>query len=289
MPFPYKFKSLTASLFLLGLILYYGSGLSLAAIIELDPDEYEHLMGRYWDHGFIASKAELEKIKKGEVIAGLSGNSIIGPGEIFVGAFQADQRPPVGDRYMAVRIGAEVYMAGGREKIGTTISPLALIEIIETSGTQFRGKIIKLRLPVIKGVHVIGFKPRQGSQKAQIARPDTLQATIIASRDDKSIFGPNDLVYLDKGKSTGLSSGQLLEIFSKYKGKEPLTAKSFASTLWYGRPESKGGFERPDLTEPLLIGKAMVTSLRETTSAAIITEVKREVLLGDAVRIKEGE
>lgn len=280
-----KFILLAAALFLLGLIFFGSAASADAATLELDPDEYEGITGRYWAHGFIASKAEFDKIKKGEVRGGLSGNIIIGLNEIFLGTFQADEKPFLGERYMAVRTGAEVYMAGGSQKIGATIGPLAIIEIAEISGVSFRGKIVKMRQPLMRGDNVVGFKPRRGAAEGQKPGPKTLEATILASRDDKLILGPDDVVYLDIGRANGASSGQAFDIFSKSRAKRDLSEKSLAARLWLGGARLKAAFERPDLIEPILIGKLMLTSVRETTSAAIIVESKREVLPGDTVKL----
>ena len=106
----------------------------------------------------------------------------------------------------------------------------------------------------------------------EVKKPEkVIDGFIIASIEGKVGLSESDIVYLDKGKNSGLEQGNIMNIF------RPTTTVS--------DPMSKE--EKTITFPPRELGKLIIIRAEGDTSTAFITKSRQVIYKGDRVRTVE--
>lgn len=127
----------------------------------------------------------------------------------------AGGRYQVGDTLMVFRIGREV------RGYGSTIIPTGLVRVIDASRAEIVGEVIAAYGQIHDGQRVI---PAEKFDDPGRVRPvpisDGVKGTLLGHRDAQPLTGPQDVVFLDKGRADGVGLGDQFEIRSSARTRE---------------------------------------------------------------------
>jgi len=124
-------------------------------------------------------------------------------------------------------------------------------------------KIIKSYDAIERGFYVREYVPTEDSVK--VAEPASdIRAKILTGYDPTFFYGPNYIVYLDKGSDDGVEKGVMLSVYRKGDGLREFEGKSSPAGLPYE-----------------MIGELVVVQVAEKTSVAIITNSITALEAGD--------
>lgn len=109
------------------------------------------------------------------------------------------------------------------------------------------------------------YKPKS-SQIPVIESVKGIEGTIIASEEKRAIIGDNTIVFIDKGETDGVKSGQFYSIF--YQDKENISPDIKEETYLY----------------PVDFGKVFVLYAEQTTSSVLVTKSDKSINIGAKIR-----
>lgn len=114
-------------------------------------------------------------------------------------------------------------------------------------------RIIKAYDAIERGFYVREYVETEDSVK--VAEPSSdIKAKILTGYDPTFFYGPNFIVYIDKGSDDGVEKGVMLSVYRKGDGLRDFEGKSSPANLPYE-----------------MIGELVVVQVAEKTSVAIIT------------------
>lgn len=124
-------------------------------------------------------------------------------------------RYQVGDTLMVFRIGREV------RGYGSTVIPTGLVRVIDASRAEIVGEVIAAYGQIHDGQRVM---PAEKFDDPGRVRPvpisDGVKGKLLAHRDAQPLTGPQDVVFLDKGRADGVGLGDQFEIRSSARTRE---------------------------------------------------------------------
>jgi len=115
----------------------------------------------------------------------------------------------VGDTLMVLKLGHDV------QGHGTVVVPTGLIRVTDASRAEVVGEVIAAYGQIHDGQRVM---PAEKFDDPGAVRPvpisDGVKGTLLTSRDRQPLTGPQDVVFLDRGRADGVGLGDLFEIRS---------------------------------------------------------------------------
>jgi len=124
-------------------------------------------------------------------------------------------RYQVGDTLLVARIPREIH------RYGDVIAPTGLIRVIDASRPEIVGEVIAAYGQITDGQRVM---PAEKFQDPGRVRPvpisDGVKGRVLAQRDNQPLTGPQDVIFLDKGRKDGVGLGDLFEIRSTAKKRD---------------------------------------------------------------------
>lgn len=219
-------------------------------------------------HGLISAK---DTKASGVIIGAKEERLLLSKGDIVYISVAAGTEVKQGDKFTIFTTTGEIKHPVTDKPIGFLSDTLGMLEIIKAeTGGVIVAKIGTSYKEIFKGARLKSYEPPVKEvvvKKAERA----VDGIIIASLEGKKGSAENDVVYLDKGKNSGLEQGNVMEIF------RPTTAVD--------DPMSKE--EKIISFPPAELGRLVIIRVEEDTSAAFIIKSKQAVYTGDRVKTVE--
>ncbi len=173
-----------------------------------------------------------------------------------------------GDKFTIFTITGEIKHPVTEKPAGFLTDTLGILEVtkVEKDGV-IAAQIVKSYKEILKGARLKFYEPPVNEVTVKKTEK-TMDGFIIASLEGKVGMAENDIVYLDKGKNSGLEQGNTMNIFRPTTTvNDPMSAEKKTITL-----------------PPAELGKLVIIRVEEDTSAAFITKSKQVIYKGDRVR-----
>jgi hypothetical protein len=121
--------------------------------------------------------------------------------------------PPLGGKY---QVGDTLLIAVVRDGVrgyGDAVVPTGLVKILDTSRPENVGEVIATYAPIHERQRVL---PAEKFNDPGAVRPvrisDGVGGVLLGQRDVQPLTGPQDVVFIDKGRKNGVALGDLFEI-----------------------------------------------------------------------------
>jgi hypothetical protein len=113
----------------------------------------------------------------------------------------------VGDSLLVIRIDREI------DNYGDVVVPTGMVRITDVSRAENTGEVIAIYGPMRTGHFTLPVEqfPDPGEVRP-VPISDGVEAAIIESRDQQVLKGPQDVVFINKGRSDGVAVGDLFEV-----------------------------------------------------------------------------
>jgi hypothetical protein len=173
------------------------------------------------------------------------------------------------DRFAIVRDMGEVENGNG-DTVGRKYLVLGSLVVTKTSEKNLEtGYIDQSWREISRGDLLIPFE-KQLSVVQHVKADRDLVATIIGSLLGHFDFGESHYVFLNKGASDGIRTGNRLYVYQRGPGLD---------TQWR---------KKPDDIPWRRVGRVRVVDVKEEFSTAVITDSKREISIGDRLEMYQG-
>jgi len=173
----------------------------------------------------------------------------------------------IGDQYSLYARGDLVEHPRTGEPLGTMMSKLGSLEIMEFHGQTVVAKIDEVFREVSRGAELFPYRPQQQEiilQQGQAGR----DGFIVAARDEKSTLSTQDIIFIDIGSRDGLTSGNLIYLTRPRQASDEILAQA-------------EGIELPDA----VLGAAVTIDVKDNNAAALIIKSATEAHIGDQVSL----
>ena len=124
-------------------------------------------------------------------------------------------RYQVGDTLMVFRIGREV------RGYGDVVVPTGLVRVTDATRAEIAGEVIAAYGQIHDGQRVM---PAEKFDDPGRVRPvpisDGVKGQVLAHRDAQPLTGPQDVIFLDRGRADGVGLGDLFEIRATARSRE---------------------------------------------------------------------
>lgn len=169
----------------------------------------------------------------------------------------AGGRYQVGDTLLVLKMGREV------RGYGSAVIPTGLIRVTDAARAEIIGEVIAAYGQIHDGQKVM---PAEKFDDPGRVRPvpisDGVKGELLAHRDAQPLTGPQDVIFLDKGRADGVGLGDLFEIRSSARKRE----------------NAAGVIEE-------VVATVQVVHLGEhTATARVLKVVQPDIISGSAVR-----
>lgn len=180
----------------------------------------------------------------------------------------------IGDYVEIIHIGKKIKHPDTGDKIGSVVEIVGRGKILDIGKKKKDDdddeaqiatvKIIKAYDAIERGFYVREYVEQESNVPVKEAESD-IKAKILTSYDPTFFYGPNFIVYIDKGSNDGVEPGIMFSVYRKGDGlKEFEGKKSPANLPWE------------------MIGELVVISVGEQTSVAVITNSITALEAGDS-------
>lgn len=174
----------------------------------------------------------------------------------------------VGDKFSIYTVAKKVNHPITGKSLGYKIKILGGLEVMELNGENVStATIFRSYGAISRGDRIRPYEPAvreiilQGTQAG-------LEGYIVDSKRPVSILGDGDIVHIDKGELDGVETGN---VFTVYRPAKKVTDRMTGRKLQL--PEEN-------------VGKLVVLEAQEKTSTALVTKSKKELVIGDHIRIE---
>jgi LysM domain len=124
-------------------------------------------------------------------------------------------RYQVGDTLMVFRLGRDV------RGYGTVVIPTGLVRVVDASRAEIAGEVIAAYGQIHDGQRVI---PAEKFDDPGRVRPvpisDGVKGEVLAHRDAQPLTGPQDVIFLNRGRADGVGLGDVFEIRATARARE---------------------------------------------------------------------
>lgn len=132
----------------------------------------------------------------------------------------------VGDSLLVVRIDREIT------NWGKVVVPTGVARVTELQRHQVLADLIMQFYPVRDGQLVLPLEPfKDPGQVRPTAVEAGLEGTVIAARDLHVLPGPQQIVFINRGRSEGVSPGDVFEVFKPATGVPGTSSEQVQMTL----------------------------------------------------------
>ena len=170
-----------------------------------------------------------------------------------------------GDLYTVYRTLKPPVGEDGKKYDGVQHFLTGRIEITQTKPDYAVAKVIQSYQAIIKSDFIMPYRPK--SPEINLASSiKELQGRILFSEEHAKIMGDNTIVFIDKGKESGVQPGQFYRIYNQEKK----------------RPDSSS--RKETLLDPVDFGQLLVLHTEQTTATVLITASEKEISPGTRIR-----
>lgn len=213
--------------------------------------------------GYIST---VERQKTGVVLAPKEkGKLLLHDNDVVYLSFKDTGKIVEGDLYTIFKEDGVIQHPKSGAPIGYYIDIIGKARILYATDDIIEAQIEKSYQEVNIGMELM-MATKMPDTIAITETDQSIEGQIIANRDRKVIMSDFDIIYIDKGKSSGLTSGNLLRVFRP-------------------RPEVKDPIRRgrktplPDIS----LGEILITDVFDEYSTAIILKSNEDFIKGDLV------
>ncbi len=264
--------------------LHAGLVFSLALLIFGGPTESRAESGHALDStpkkynsaiqaaGYIVSKpiplwginvGSKDTVAKWGIIVGTKDHVVnLSKGEIVYIQLQPGKEVKPGDRFTIMQPGKTVTHPITKEEIGLLMTIPGGLVILEGKNQIATAKIHESVRPIFRGDLIVVPAPGHG-EAGPISSSKKIEGTIIFSQEGVENISSNEIVFIDRGSQDGVVTGDLFRIYQLSSDIEE-SLKDSPSPLPWNK-----------------VGKAIVVSVQEKTSAALITFSSQAIHVGD--------
>jgi hypothetical protein len=183
-------------------------------------------------------------------------------GEVVHIQLQPGKEVKPGDRFTIMQPGQTVTHPITKEEIGLLVTIPGELTILEGKDQIVTAKIHESVQPILRGDYIVAPAPGPG-EAGPVSSSKKIEGRIILSQGGVVNISSNEFVFIDRGSQDGVAAGALFRIYQLSDDFEK-SLKDDPSRL----PRNK-------------VGKAIVVSVQEKTSTALITSSSRGIHVGD--------
>lgn len=124
-------------------------------------------------------------------------------------------RYQVGDTLMVFRVGREV------RGYGTVVIPTGLVRVVDAARAEIAGEVIAAYGQIHDGQRVMPAEKFDDPGRVRPVRiSDGVKGEVLAHRDAQPLTGPQDVIFLNRGRADGVGLGDLFEIRATARARE---------------------------------------------------------------------
>lgn len=201
----------------------------------------------------------------GAIIASKDAGVSLTEGEVVFIQLEPGKEVQVGDRFAIVRLGRQVKHPVTKHKIGNLVLIPGELTILERKNDVAMAKINKSFSPIYREDLIIPLQP-VFPKAVPIRTQKKIKGYVAFSPEDTVSISEKEFVFIDRGSQDGVMVGDL---FSIYQHPDRLRGL-------YG-----GSREKVREIPMVKVGKAVVVSVQEETSTALVTHSFQSIYIGD--------
>ncbi len=203
----------------------------------------------------------------GTIIASKDAGVSLTEGEVVFIRVEPGKEVQVGDRFAIVRLGRPVDHPVTKHKIGYQVLMPGELTILERKDDVTVAKINKSFSIVYRGDLIIPLRPVL-PEAVGIRTQKKIEGFVVFSQEGAVNISEKEFVFIDRGSQDGVMVGDLFRIYQ-----DPARLRGF-----HGEP-------RKEVREmPMIkVGEAVVVSVQEETSTAMVTRSSQAIYVGDKV------
>jgi len=219
-------------------------------------------------HGLISVK---EREGVGIILGSQEEQLLQSQGDIVYVSFAKGIEVKQSDKFTIFTVAGEIKHPVTDKSVGFLTDTLGILEVVKVEpGGVISAWIEKSYKEIVKGAKLKRYEPPVREVVLKKAEK-VIDGFIVASLEGKVGVAENDIVYLDKGESSGLEQGNTMSIFRPTRTvSDPLSKEDKTITF----PSAE-------------LGKLIIIHTEENTSAAFIIESRQVIYKGDRVRTAE--
>lgn len=218
-------------------------------------------------HGFISDK---DREGVGVIIGSKEERLLLSQGDIVYLSFVKGTEVKQSDMFTVFKINSEVKHPVTKEPMGFLTDTLGAVEVIKVEADGvIAARIEKSYKEILKGSKLRPYEPFVKEIPVKKAEK-AADGFIIAAIEGKVGIAEKDIVYIDKGKNSGLEQGIVMNI-----SRPTTTVRD---------PMYKEEEEKTITFLPAELGKLIIISADENTSSAFIINSRDVIYKGDRVR-----
>ncbi|MBI3399113.1 MAG: LysM peptidoglycan-binding domain-containing protein [Deltaproteobacteria bacterium] len=217
-------------------------------------------------HGLISAK---EKGGVGVIVDSKEEKLLLSANDIVFISLVKGAEVKQGDRFTVFTTTGEIMHPVTDKPIGFMTDTLGILQVtqIDKDGV-ISAKIEKSYKEILKGAKLKPYEPPVQAVVVKKAE-NAVDGFIIASLEGKVGVAENDIVYLDKGKNSGLEVGNAMNIFRPTTTvKDPMSQEEGKTII----------------LPPKELGGLVIIAIEDDTATAFITKSKQVIYKGDRVR-----
>lgn len=96
---------------------------------------------------------------------------------------------------------------------GRMVIPTGMLQVLEVGNDRIVAEVIAMYQAVTQGQHVMAAEPFQmGGTRRAVPVADGVTAKVLGGPLHQTLVGPQDVLFIDKGRADGVAAGDLFEI-----------------------------------------------------------------------------
>ncbi len=212
--------------------------------------------------GFI-SRHELAAA--GEIVAASNpGRSIFGEHDIVFVNLGSNSGVKQGDQFTIYKKDKKIYDPESGDFLGYRIKVLGILQITKVEEAVSTATIIHSNEEIKVLDKLVPYEPGTKTIDLTLAA-NPVKGYIVCGKQALTLYGENDIVYIDRGSDDGVQAGNTFVI---YKDRKPVEDPATGDTLHLPKE---------------ILGKLLVIKVQGNTATAIITKSVKEINLGDKI------
>jgi hypothetical protein len=186
-------------------------------------------------------------------------------GEVVFIQLEPGKEVQPGDRFAIVRLGKPVTHPVTGDKLGHLVLMPGELVILDGKDEVATAKISKSFAPVYRGDMILPAQPIL-PQAVPIRTQKKIEGFLVLSLEGTVNISEKELVFIDRGSQNGVTVGDLFSIYQR-----PARQRQHLG-------ESTEEMKEMPMTK---VGEAVVVSVREETSTAVVTHSFQSIYIGD--------
>lgn len=185
-------------------------------------------------------------------------------GEVVYLQLEREKEVQPGDQFSIVRLGKAVTHPLTKKNLGRRVLVPGELTILEGKDQVVTAKINKSFQPILLGDMIIPFPPVL-PQTTSIPSQKKIEGIVLLSTEEAENISEKEFVFIDRGNQDGVIVGDLFSI--------------------YQRGDFLGEIQKSEKEKlPMAkVGEAVVVSVQEETSTALVTHSAQSIYAGDRV------